>query len=215
MITDLNLLKIFYTVAEAGAVSKAADILHVSQPAISQHIKNLEYDVGFQLFIRNKKGVKVTNEAQEIYNYCKTIFKQVDALNQTLADITSLDNGILNIGASDTICKYYLIDKLKDFEKIYPNIRYRVTNCTTSHSLNLLKNKDVDIAFVHAPVSNTEFTLQPCLTLEDYFVCAYDFDDSNIKSLSDLTKYRTLLLEEASYSRQLLDANLLKYGVKS
>ncbi len=214
MITDLNLLRVFYTVAENNSISKAADILHVSQPAISQHIKNLESEVGFELFIRSKKGVKLTVESKIIYNYCKTIFNQVETLNQTLEDITSLDTGILNIGASDTICKYYLIDKLKAFEKLYPGIRYRVTNCTTSESLTLLKNKDVDIAFVHAPVQNKDFKFIDCLTLEDYFVCSYDFDDSKIKSLSDLTKYRTLLLEDSSHSRQFLDNNLMRYGVK-
>lgn len=213
MIKDLNLLKVFYTVAELQSISKAADVLHVSQPAISQHIKSIEEETGFQLFIRSKKGVKLTVEAEEVYNYCKTIFKQVDSLNQTLLDLTNLDSGILNIGASDTICKYYLIDKLKGFEKLYPKIRYRVTNCTTSESLQLLKNKDVDIAFVHAPVKNNDFCFHDCLELEDNFVCAYDFDSSKIKKLSDLTKYRTLLLEDSSYSRKLLDENLLKYGV--
>lgn len=214
MITDLNLLKIFYTVANTGSISAAAEELHVSQPAISQHIKNLERQAGFELFIRIKKGVKLTVEAESIFTYCKSIFNQIETLNQTLTDITSLDTGILKIGASDTICKYYLIDKLKGFEKLYPGIRYRVTNCTTRESLQLLKNKDVDIAFVHAPVHDKDFTFQKCLTLDDYFVCAYDFDDSNIKSLKDLTKYRTLLLEEASHSRQELDANLMRYGVK-
>lgn len=214
MITDLNLLKYFYTVANLGSISATADELHVSQPAISQHIKNIEAQVGFQLFNRTKKGVQLTSEAQEIYTYCKSIFRQVEQMNQTLQDLSSLDTGILNIGASDTICKYYLIDKLKGFERLYPGIRYRVTNCTTSESLQLLKNKDVDIAFVHAPVQSQDFKFQECLTLEDYFVCAYDFDDSEIKHLSDLTRYRTLLLEDSSHSRQFLDENLLRYGVK-
>lgn len=214
MITDLNLLKIFYTVANSGSISSAAEELHVSQPAISQHIKNLENQAGFELFIRNKKGVKLTAESEAIYSYCKSIFNQVETLNQTLSDITSLDTGVLKIGASDTICKYYLIDKLKDFEKLYPGIRYRVTNCTTSESLMLLKNKDVDIAFVHAPVQSDGFNFRECLTLEDFFVCSYDFDDADIKHLSDLTRYRTLLLEESSHSRQELDANLMRYGVK-
>lgn len=213
MITDLNLLKIFYTVANTSSISSAAEELHVSQPAISQHIKNLESQTGFELFIRNKKGVKLTVEAETIFTCCKSIFRQVDEMNQTLQDLSSLDTGILKIGASDTICKYYLIDKLKGFESIYPGIRYRVTNCTTNESLQLLKNKDVDIAFVHAPVQSKDFNFSECLQLEDYFVCSYDFDDSGIKNLKDLTKYRILLLEESSYSRKLLDVNLLKYGV--
>ena len=214
MITDLNLLRVFFYVAKTEKISKAAEVLNVSQPAISQHIKTLEEQAGFKLFTRSKKGVKLTNEAQEIFSYCKSIFAQVESINHTLQNITSLDTGTLRIGASDTICKYYLIDKLKDFEQLYPNIRYRVTNCTTSESLSLLKNNDVDIAFVHSPVKNDFFTFHDCLTLEDFFVCSYDFDCSKIQTLEDLTKYRTLLLEKSSYSRKVLDANLLKYNTE-
>ena len=214
MITDLNLLRVFYHVAKTEQISKAAEILNVSQPAISQHIKTLEDQVGFKLFSRSKKGVKLTNEAEEIFSYCKSIFAQIESMNHALEDISSLETGTLRIGASDTICKYYLIDKLKAFEELYPKIRYRVTNCTTNESLTLLKNNDVDIAFVHTPVSNQNFTFRPCLTLEDYFVCSKDFDCSQIKELSDLTKYRTLLLEKSSHSRKSLDSNLLRYNVE-
>ena len=214
MITDLNLLRVFYHVAKTEQISKAAEILNVSQPAISQQIKSLEDQIGFKLFSRSKKGVKLTQEAEEIFSYCKNIFAQVESINHTLQNISSLDTGTLRIGASDTICKYYLIDKLKTFEELYPKIRYRVTNCTTNESLTLLKNNDVDIAFVHTPVTNQNFTFRPCLTLEDYFVCSKDFDCSQIKELSDLTKYRTLLLEKSSHSRKSLDSNLLRYNVE-
>lgn len=214
MINDLNLLRIFYFVAEERNISRAAEKLHISQPAVSQHIKNLEYETGFPLFIREQKGVKLTKEAVEMYNHCKSIFKQIETMNQTLQDLSTLDTGILNIGASDTICKYYLIDKLKEFEKLYPKIRYRVTNCTTQESLELLKQKKVDISFVHTPLPDSDFLFSKCLTLNDYFVCSYDFDASQIKHFSDLTSYRTLLLEESSYSRRMLDINLMKYGVK-
>lgn len=214
MIADLNLLKVFYTVAELESVSKASLKLHISQPAVSQNIKTLESEIGFSLFVRTNKGVKLTNEAIEIFNYCKTIFRHVDLLNQTLQDLSTLEAGILNIGASDTICKYYLIDILKEFEELYPKIRYRVTNCTTNESLKLLREHDVDVAFVHTPIPNDNFNYQNCLELNDVFVCAYNFDDSKIKHLSDLTKYRTLLLEESSHSRRVLDNNLLKYNIK-
>ena len=116
MIEDLNLLRVFYYVAKTGQISKAAELLNVSQPAISQQIKTLENQVRFKLFFRSKKGVKLTNDAQEIYSYCKSIFTSVESINHTLQNISSLDSGTLRIGASDTICKYYLIDKLKVFE---------------------------------------------------------------------------------------------------
>lgn len=217
MLQDLNDLKVFYEVAKAGTVSRAAESLHVSQPAVSQTIRNLEADTGFPLFIRTSKGVRLTDEAADIFNYCKTIFRQVDELNRSIDDHTTLDSGILTIGASDTICKYYLIDKLKSFEKLYPAIRYRVTNCTTSESLQLLKQGDVDLSFVHAPIPASKmegFSFHNCLDLEDYFVCSKDFDCSDIHSLRDLTRYRTLLLESTSSSRRVLDENLARYGVK-
>lgn len=214
MINDLNLLKSFYYVAVEESVSKAAIKLCISQPAVSQNIKQLENEIGFSLFVRTNKGVKLTNEGKEVYSYCKNIFKQVDLLNQTLQDLSTLEAGILNIGASDTICKYYLIDILKQFEELYPKIRYRVTNCTTNESLNLLKQREVDIAFVHTPIPNNDLNYYNCLRLDDVFVCSYDFDDSNIKCLEDLTKYRTLLLEDSSHSRRVLDNNLLKYNIK-
>lgn len=214
MVDDLNLLRIFYTVASLESVSKASLRLHISQPAVSQNIKTLEQEIGFSLFFRTNKGVKLTNEGTEIFNYCKAIFKQVDLLNQTLQDLSTLEAGILNIGASDTICKYYLIDILKKFEENYPKIRYRVTNCTTNESLVLLKQHSVDVAFIHAPIHKENFTYHNCLKLEDVFVCSYEFDDSKIKHLSDLLNYRILLLEESSHSRKVLDNNLLKYNIK-
>lgn len=213
MINDLNLLNVFYNVANLESFSKASEKLYISQPAVSQNIKTLEDEIGFPLFIRNKKGVKLTQEGLEVYNYCKTIFKQVEQLNQTISDLSSLDTGILYIGASDTICKYYLIDILKGFEQLYPKIRYRVTNCTTSESLKLLKQNDVDLAFVHAPVGDDVNSFN-CLALHDVFVCSYDFDSSKIKTINDLINYRILLLEDTSISRRMLDKNLEKYGVK-
>lgn len=214
MINDINLLHVFYLVALNGSISKAAKSLYISQPAVSQNIKTLENEVGFPLLVRYPRGVKLTAEGQEIFNICHNIFVEVNNLEKAIKDIKSLDFGSLRIGASDTICKYYLIDKLKSFEIKYPNIKYRVANCTTTDSLKMLKEGKVDISFIHSPVKDNEFNLINCLTLHDCFVCAYDFDCSKIKHLQDLTNYRTLLLEGDSYSRLLLDECLATYNVK-
>lgn len=213
MINDLNLLYVFYTVSKYENMSKASIKLYISQPACSQNIKTLEEQVGFPLFIRHAKGVSLTNEGKEIYNICKEIFLNVDILNRKIDDLSSLDSGTLRIGASDTICKYYLIDKLKSFEKLFPKIRYRVTNCTTNESLRLLKENKVDIAFIHTPIK-CDASIYNCLSLHDCFVCAKDFDSSKINTLSDLANYRILLLETDSHSRKMLDINLSKYNVE-
>lgn len=214
MVNDLNLLHVFYEVVTSGSISKAALKLYISQPATSQSIKALEEEIGFPLLIRSSKGVKLTSEGNEVFQICKKIFSEINNLNKIIGDIKTLDSGSLRIGASDTICKYYLIDKLKEFEIQFPNIKYRVTNCTTNDSLELLKNGNVDISFIHSPIKDKDFRLVNCLTLHDCFVCSSEFDCSKISHLSDLLNYRTLLLEGDSYSRLLLDECLAKYNIK-
>ncbi len=213
MIKDLNLLYSFYLVSKYESISKAANALYISQPAVSLAIKNLEKEIGFPLFFRKSKGVSLTTEGKQIYEITKKMFKDVDDINNTINDITSLDNGIIRIGASDTICKYYLIDILKEFEKKYPNVRYRVTNCTTSQSIKFLNEGIVDLSFVHTPFIHDNIKLYECMKLQDYFVCSYEFDDSNIKNLEDLKNYRILLLETDSFSRKMLDENLKDYNI--
>lgn len=210
---DLNLISVFYHVGKLESISNAAKELYISQPAVSQNIKQLEEQVGLKLIVRQSKGIKLTSDGRILHSICENIHADIDVLNNTITDLKNLDNGVLRIGASDTICKYYLIEKLKQFEVKFPNIRYRVTNCTTNESIKLLKDSKVDIAFIHAPIKNTDLLLTNCMELNDCFICSKDFDDSKITSIYDLPNYRILLLEKDSYSRLLLDQCLKKYNV--
>lgn len=210
---DLNLLNIFFYVGKNESISLTAKELFVSQPAISQSIKQLEDQIGIKLIVRQSRGVKLTSDGKVLHQICEKITDNLLLFHHTIDNIKALDSGVLRIGASDTICKYYLIEKLKQFEEKYPNIRYRVTNCTTNDSIELLKTGKVDLAFLHTPIKNKELKLKDCMELNDCFICSKEFDASNIKELRDLINYRILLLEKDSYSRLLLDQCLLKYNV--
>ena len=113
-VKDLNLLNIFYAVAQEESVSKASIKLHISQPAVSQNIKTLEQEIGFSLFIRTNKGVKLTNEAKEIFAYCKTIFRQLDHLNQTLHPLSLLLRHL-----NQCQCHYHLICHYQNLNRMY------------------------------------------------------------------------------------------------
>ena len=93
MVNDLNLLHVFYEVVTCGSISKAALKLYISQPATSQSIKALEEEIGFPLLIRSSKGVKLTNEGNEIFQICKKIFSEINDLNKIIGDIKTLDTG--------------------------------------------------------------------------------------------------------------------------
>ena len=211
---ELNLLKVFYEVGNTLSLSQAANKLFISQPAVSQNIKQLEKELNLTLLIRKSRGVDLTEEGKIVHEQLKLVFKEINTLEKKIADIKNMSDGILRIGASDTICKHYLIDQLSKFEKIYPNLRYRVTNCTTSDSLKLLKEGLVDISFIHTPVDETGLHLIECLKLHDAFVCSSAFDTTNISSLEDITKYRLLLLERDSKSRVYIDKVAESYGIE-
>ncbi len=74
---DLELYRIFYEVAKAGNITQASNALNISQPAVTKHIKNLEYQLGATLFIRNRKGVILTESGKKLFVYIKTIYLQV------------------------------------------------------------------------------------------------------------------------------------------
>ena len=127
---NFELYKVFFEVANCKSISKGAEKLKISQPAVTQSIQTLENELGGKLFIRTPKGVILTNEGQELYSYIKegmTYF--INGANKFMS-LKSLDYGVLNIGATTTISENYLMPYLKKFHDLYPN---PLTQTSTIH----------------------------------------------------------------------------------
>jgi len=109
MNNHLSLYNVFNTVAETGSISQAAKVLYVSQPAISKAITNLEESLNQVLFVRNSRGVKLTEEGQILYKYTKEAFDILKQGEDHMKRIKELGIGHLKIGDSTTLCKYILL----------------------------------------------------------------------------------------------------------
>lgn len=207
MTADLDLYSIFCTVARCGSLSHAARELYVSQPAISQSMHRLEYMLGCTLFTRNSRGISLTSEGRMLYSYADKAVSLIRAAEDKLNRMRTLKSGGLMIGASDTLCQYFLLPYLEKFHTIFPDVQLQVTNRTTPETVELLKIGKVDIALVNLPVDDNALSMRDVLRVHDVFVASERF--AHLKgrpvSFSELAHEPLVLLEQASNSRKYLD----------
>lgn len=178
MISNLNNYVIFYTVAKAGNISKAANQLYISQSAISKSISKLEAELGTALFARSSKGVTLTEEGQVLYEYVERAFDSLNMGEENLKNYKELGIGHIRIGVSTSLCKHILLDYLKDFIKENPNIKFSIDCHSTLNTIKLLKNDDIDIGLI----CNTELpkgiVYSPVKEIHDVFVASPEYLDN-------------------------------------
>ena len=207
---NFELYKVFFEVANSKSISKGAQNLMISQPAVTQSIHTLENELGGKLFIRTPKGVILTSEGEELYKYIKegmTYF--VNGTNRFMS-LKNLSNGILNIGSTTTISENYLMPYLKKFHNIYPNIFINITNDLTDNLLKDLRNGNLDIVIMAIPKYNIkDLKIEIISELSDIFVGSEKYKDKEYKNLEELFKEDILLQKNPSVTRNNFD-NFIK-----
>lgn len=200
--------KIFYHVALNQSISKAADKLLISQPAVSYQIKVLEEQLGITLFVRTKKGVTLTDEGKILYSYISKGIENFINGENALTNLKNLDYGIIRIGASTTVSKHVLMPYLKIFHKLYPNIEINITNNLTEELMRELRNGNLDILILNLPMNEgKDLDIKNILEVQDIFVANKDYYDILNKkiSLNDLNNYPLLFQKKPSNTRDYLD----------
>ncbi len=207
---DINfeLYKIFYHAAKLQSFSQAAQKLHITQSAVSQSIKNLEKELGGQLFFRKNRRVVLTWEGELLFRHIEQAFNFIKTAEHKFLEIKNLNVGEIRIGVSDTICKYYLVPQLEKFYNQYPNIKIQVINRTSSQIHDLLKKGIIDIGIITLPIEDKAIHTQFFIEVDDIFVASEKFSElKNSKvSLQQLSQYPLLMLDKSSRTRTNIDS---------
>lgn len=215
MNVDLELYRVFYTVAKHKHMTKASEELHISQPAISQSIKKLEDQLGGTLFLRSNKGMELTEEGKMFYEYVKGALELINNAENEFTSFKDLSKGEIKIGCSTTLTKLVLMDTLKDFHLDYPNININITNDLTSNLINDLKLGKLDfVIFNESNIKETNLNLEKIKELKQGFIYNPEFYDDNVNNFEDLNEIPLILQKEESNSRKLLDYVALQNNVK-
>lgn len=208
MVTNLEYYKAFYYVAKTGGITSAAQKLAVSQPAVSQAVRQLESILGTKLFCRTARGVALTAEGKLLFTYVQKGYEQIELGEQMLRQMLNLDFGEVRIGASDMTLQFYLLPFLESFHERYPGIKVKVTNATTPETLHNLRDGMIDFGVVSTPFENKDgFDVWNVMEIEDVFVAGRRFIQHKHRMLDfqELEKLPLILLEGNTSSRGYLE----------
>jgi DNA-binding transcriptional LysR family regulator len=214
MFINLDFYRAFYFVARTNSISKAAQELFLSQPAVSQSIKQLEHKLGCQLFFRTPRGVRLTPEGTVLYGYIEQSYNLIVAAEKNLDQMQNLVTGEIRVGAGDTLCKHYLLPFLETFNQKFPGVKIKVTNRTTDETLQLLHKGMVDIGIVNLPINDAGVDIFQGITIQDCFVAGGKHKKlaGRPLSLAELLKHPVLLLEKETNTRKYIDDFFKKNG---
>lgn len=217
MNVDFELYRIFYVVANHCNITKASEELNISQPAISKSIKNLEEQLGGQLFVRTKRGVILTEEGKEFYNYIKQAIEYINNAENKFTDLINLETGCIKIGISTTLTKEFLLPYLEEFHSLYPKIDIQIITSLPSDLMSKLKNGLIDIMVLNLNDKNydNDIDIIKCRKINDCFVVNNKYKDLIGKEifLKDLNNYPLILQRKGSNTREFLDNIARKNGV--
>lgn len=212
---NFELYKMFFEVANCRSISKGAEKLAISQPAVTQAIKTLENELGGKLFIRTPKGVVLTNEGKELYTYIKEGMNYFINGTNKFMSLKKLDYGVLNIGSTTTISENYLMIYLKKFHEIYPNIVINITNDLTDNLLKGLRNGNLDIVVIAIPKYNLkDFKVTYLTELKDIFVGCEKYKNKVYNGFTELFKEDILLQKKPSVTRNNFDDYLRENNLR-
>ena len=207
---DINyeLYKVFYYVAKTLSFSEASKKLFISQSAVSQSIKALEKKLDQTLFIRSTKRVKMTPEGEILFKHIEPAINLIIRGENQIMDAKALNGGQLRIGASDTICRYYLVPYLKEFHEHFPNVHIKVTNATSARCVDLLENELVDLIVTNSPNPrmNAIHNVRKVREFHDVFIANDNFSHLKNKrlELAELLSYPILMLDKVSLTSEFL-----------
>ena len=211
---ELNQLRGFMTIAQAGSFTKAAEALFLTQPALSLQIKNLEAELNEKLFERHGKQLLLTDAGRVLLERAEQILELLDLTRQEVEALHGLHGGRLTIGANDSFCLYLLPKLIQFFQERFPKIELRFNNRHSADVVKLVANGEVDFGLVTMPVLDARVTVEPLFWREDVAIChpTHPLTEMGDIRLEDLIAYPFLTLETGSTSRALLDHMLAKSG---
>ena len=205
---DFELYRIFYTVANYNNITKASEELHISQPAISKSIKKLESLLGGELFTRTKRGVILTEEGKEFYNYIRQAIEYINNAESKFTELVNLETGIIKIGISVTLTQNFLLPYLETFHRLYPNIDIQIITNAGNELINKLRNGLIDLIILNIPNNiDKDIKIIECKKVSDIFVVGSNYKELANKKikLDELNNYPLILQTKNSNTRSILD----------
>ncbi|MEW5791309.1 MAG: selenium metabolism-associated LysR family transcriptional regulator [Pseudomonadota bacterium] len=208
-------LQVFHTVARLLSFTKAAEILHMTQPAVTFQIKQLEEQFNTRLFDRTHNRISLTEAGTIVFEYAERILNLYSELQNRVGEMTGDVRGVLLLGASTTIAEYMLPRVLGDFKERYPEVQVRMHVANTDRIVSMVEDNTIDLGVVEAAVSNKSLAVRKCCM--DQMVAIFPpthflAQQSSVRA-ADLLNYAFVSREEGSGTREVTNEYLAAAGL--
>lgn len=208
-------LQVFHAVARLLSFTKAAEVLHMTQPAVTFQIRQLEDQFDTRLFDRTHNRVSLTEAGQVVYEYAEKIFELYGEMENAIREMTDDISGSLTIGASTTISEYMLPSLLGDFKAKNVDVKLRLRVSNTEGIVSMVENNVIDLGVVEGPVTNKNLLVEVCRTDEMVLIVPPHHDLAKLEraTAKDLAKYPLICREEGSGTREVMVEYLYSQGM--
>lgn len=167
---DLRQLRYFVAIAEHGSLTRAAEQLRVAQPALSHHLRRLEEELGSQLLLRTTRGVAVTETGQRLLERARGLLQQVEAMREEIRGAEAVPAGPVTIGIPTSLGTVLSVPLALAVRRQLPQVRLRVVEGLSGHTLQWLRNGQVDLALVFGAAGVPGLKAQPVATEDLHLV---------------------------------------------
>lgn len=209
-------LKTFITVADKQNFTKASEVLRISQPSVSLHIKNLEEEFQTELFDRSPRKLTITPTGELLYERAKQILAIYEKTRQDILDHHQAVKGAIKIGASFTVGEYIVPSLFVRMRDDFPDLNPELEIGNTTEVVQAVKRLDIDIGLIEGQSSDPELLIEPFMEDELFIVAPADHPLAKKRhvTISDLHNETWIAREEGSGTRQYLDHVIRSNGLQ-
>jgi len=210
-------LQVFHTVARLLSFTKAAESLHMTQPAVTFQVRQLEEYFNTRLFDRTHNRISLTDAGKRVYDFAERIFELYGEMDNAVRELTGEISGVLIIGASTTIAEYMLPALLGDFRIQYPDVGVRLKVSNTEGIVSMVENNVIDLGVVEAPVSNKNLAVESC-RMDKLVVIVpenHELASEKVVPLSRILDYPYICREEGSGTREVIVEHMSDHGLNA
>jgi DNA-binding transcriptional LysR family regulator len=206
-------LQVFHTVARLLSFTKAAETLHMTQPAVTFQVRQLEEYFNTRLFDRTHNRISLTEAGERVFEYADRIFDLYTDMENSVREMTGEIRGALTIGASTTIAEYMLPALLGDFGTRYPEVTIHLRVSNSDGIVSMVENNSIDLGVVEAPVGNKNLVVEICRMDHLVAIVPPNHDLANKESVdfSELLNYHFICREEGSGTREVINEYMNKH----
>lgn len=204
---ELRVLKYFLTVADEGNITRAADILHVTQPTLSRQLMELEDEMGTPLLVRGKRSVTLTDEGYLFKQQAETIVELSNKLEHTFRDQKDVICGTIRIGATEAVGGRILADRMKEFRERYPDVQFDLYNGMADNIKEMIEHGLLDLGLVMEPIDTSKFEYVRLPQKETWGVLLrrdHELAKKESVTLDDIKKYPLIMPGRENAKEQLL-----------